>query len=142
MAQSFNKVILIGNLGADPEIKRFDGGGAIANFSIATSERYKNRNGEMVDETDWHNVVVRGKTVDVVEKYLEKGDKVLIEGKIKNRSYEVDGVKRYITEIIAFNMTMLGSNNNRANSNSGAGNESTPFTDTSEFDSNDDDLPF
>ena len=104
-----NKAILIGNLGNDPETKTFDGGGKIVKFSIATTEKYKNRNGEPVENTEWHNIVIsRPGLADVCEKYLTKGQKVYIEGRIKTRSWEQDGEKKYMTEINADQMTMLG----------------------------------
>ncbi len=109
MAGSVNKVILIGNLGRDPEVKHFDNGGSLARFPIATSETYTNKNGDKIENTDWHTIIVRGGLVDVASKYLKKGDKVFIEGKIRTRSYEDGGITKYVTEIITDNMTMLGS---------------------------------
>ena len=103
-----NKVLLIGNLGKDPEIITFDNGVKKASFSLATSESYKNKEGNRVDQTEWHNIVMWRWLAEIAEKYLHKGDQVFIEGKIRTRSYEVDGVKKYITEIVADNMTMLG----------------------------------
>lgn len=103
-----NKHILIGNLGKDPEIKIFDGGGKIANCSLATSETWKNKEGEKVTETDWHNIVFNGALADVAEKYLHKGDKVMVAGRSKQRSWEVDGVKHYMTEIRVTDLEMLG----------------------------------
>ncbi|RLD26272.1 MAG: single-stranded DNA-binding protein [Bacteroidetes bacterium] len=95
-----NKVQLIGNLGKDPEIKEFENGNKVANFSIATSESYKNKSGERVTNTEWHNVTVFGNLVDIIEKYVKKGSKIYIEGKLKTRSWEKDGEKKYITEIV------------------------------------------
>lgn len=107
---SLNKVILIGNLGTDPDIKHFENGGSLARFPIATSESYTNRNGEQVTQTEWHNVVVRGGLVDVVSKYLTKGDKVYVEGRIRTRSWQDQSSKetRYTTEIMTDNFMMLG----------------------------------
>jgi single-strand DNA-binding protein len=107
---SVNKVILIGNLGADPEVKHFENGGSLARFPIATSESYTNRAGEQVTQTEWHNIIVRGGLVDVVSKYLNKGDKVYIEGKIRTRSWQDQASKetRYTTEIMTDNFMMLG----------------------------------
>lgn len=107
---SLNKVILIGNLGTDPEIKHFENGGSLARFPIATSESYTNRNGEQVTQTEWHNIVVRGGLVDVVSKYLTKGDKVYVEGRIRTRSWQDQASKetRYTTEIMTDNFMMLG----------------------------------
>ncbi len=107
---SLNKVILIGNLGKDPDVKYLNTGVAVANFPLATTERgYVASNGTQVpDRTEWHNIVVWGKLAEVVEKYVHKGDKIWIEGKIKTRSYsDKAGVQRYVTEIFADNMEML-----------------------------------
>ena len=104
-----NKVILVGNLGADPEIKYLDSGVAVANFRIATTENYKNKQGEKVSQTEWHNIVLWRGLAEVAEKYLKKGSSVYIEGKIKTRKWEdKEGINRYNTEILADNMTMLG----------------------------------
>ncbi len=103
-----NRVLLIGNLGKDPEVITFDNGVKKASFPLATSESYKNKEGNRVDQTEWHNIVMWRGLAEICEKYLHKGDQVFIEGKIRTRSYEVDGVKKYITEIFTENMTMLG----------------------------------
>ena len=104
-----NKVILVGNLGKDPEVKYLDNGVAVANFSLATTENYKNKEGEKVSQTEWHNIVLRRGLAEVAEKYLKKGASVYIEGKIKTRKWEdKEGNTRYNTEILADNMTMLG----------------------------------
>ena len=104
-----NKAILVGNLGKDPEIRVIESGRKVAQFSLATTESYKDKNGERVDQTEWHNVVFWGPIADVIEKYLKKGSQVYIEGKIRTRSYDdKEGVKKYITEIVGQNMTMLG----------------------------------
>ena len=111
MAGSVNKVILIGNLGADPEIKSFQNGGKIANIRIATSEQWKDRmTGERKERTEWHNVVINGEgLVGVVERYLKKGSKVYIEGSLRTRKWQDrDGNDRYTTEIVANDMQMLG----------------------------------
>ncbi len=104
-----NKVQLIGNLGNDPEIVNLDGGTKLAKFSIATNETYKNAKGEKVTDTQWHNVVAWGKTAEIVENYLTKGNEVAVEGKLMHRSYEnKEGEKRYITEIKCNELLMLG----------------------------------
>ncbi|MDE3742433.1 single-stranded DNA-binding protein [Maribacter polysaccharolyticus] len=104
-----NKVQLIGNLGNDPEIVNLDGGSKLAKFSIATNETYKNAKGEKVTDTQWHNVVAWGKTAEIVENYLLKGNEVAVEGKLTHRSYETkEGEKRYITEIRCNELLMLG----------------------------------
>jgi single-strand DNA-binding protein len=105
-----NRVILIGNLGKDPEIRNLEGGVKKASFSLATSETYKGKNGEKVDQTEWHNIVLWRGLAEVAESYLKKGNSIYVEGKIKTRDYtDKDGNKRYITEIVADNMVMLGS---------------------------------
>ena len=104
-----NKVQLIGNLGNDPEIVNLDSGNKLAKFSIATNETYKNAKGEKVTDTQWHNVVAWGKTAEIVENYLTKGNEVAVEGKLTHRSYEnKEGEKRYITEIRCNELLMLG----------------------------------
>ena len=103
-----NKVILVGHVGKDPEVRYFDSGNANAKFSLATSETYKDKSGQKVDSTEWHNVVVWGKLAEIVEKYVRKGKLLYIEGRIKTRSYDQDNQKKYITEIVADQMTMLG----------------------------------
>jgi len=106
---SVNKVILVGNLGKDPELRYTASGTAVATFSLATSDRYKDRNGEMQEKTEWHNVVAWRQLAEICGKYLHKGKQVYIEGKIQTRSYDDrDGNKRYITEIVADQMQMLG----------------------------------
>tara|TARA_Y100000992_G_C21109083_1_gene416383 strand:+ start:169 stop:576 length:408 start_codon:yes stop_codon:yes gene_type:complete len=104
-----NKVILLGNLGKDPEVRRLDDGRGVANFSLATSETYKNKSGEKVTNTEWHNIVLWSPLADIAENYLKKGSQVYIEGKIANRSYEdKDGVKKYISEVVGREITLLG----------------------------------
>ena len=103
-----NKVQLIWNLGNDPEIKNLDSGKKLAKFAIATNESYKNAQGEKITDTQWHNVIVWGKTAEIVERYLSKGKEVAVEGKLTSRSYEKDGEKRYVTEIVCNELLMLG----------------------------------
>lgn len=106
---SVNKVILIGNVGKDPETRYLDENTAITKFPMATSETYKNRNGERVSNTEWHNVVLWRGLAQVAEKYVKKGTQIYIEGRIKTRSYDdADGNKKYITEIVGDQMTLLG----------------------------------
>lgn len=103
-----NKVILVGRLGKDPEVRHLESGASVANFPIATSEVYKDRNtGERKEQTEWHNIVLWRGLADVAEKYLNKGDMVYIEGKLRTRSWEKDGITRYTTEVVGDNMTML-----------------------------------
>ena len=104
-----NKVQLIGNLGNDPEIINLESGKMLAKFSIATNESYKNAQGEKVTDTQWHNVVAWGKTASLVEKYLQKGKEIAIEGKLTTRSWEdKEGMKRYTTEVVCNELLMLG----------------------------------
>jgi single-strand DNA-binding protein len=132
-----NKVILIGNLGKDPEVRSLESGAKVASFSLATTESYKNKEGQKVDQTEWHNIVLWRGLAEVAEKYLKKGSQIYLEGKIRSRSWDdKEGNKRYTTEIIADTFTMLG-----------AKREETPRT-TSEPETppiapgQDDDLPF
>jgi single-strand DNA-binding protein len=104
-----NKVILIGYLGRDPEVRHLEGNTSVATFPLATTETYTNKQGQRVDQTEWHNIVAWRNLAEIAAKYLTKGKQVYIEGKIRSRSYDdKDGVKRYITEIVAENMTLLG----------------------------------
>ena len=109
MAGTVNKAILIGHLGDEVKMHYFEGGNAIGRFSIATNETYTNKQtGEKVTTTEWHNLVVRNKLAEICEKYLNKGDKVYVEGRIKSRQWDgEDGVKRYATEIHVVDMTFL-----------------------------------
>lgn len=107
---SVNKVILMGNVGKDPECKDFDNGGSVAQFTLATTDRaFKTGNGtEVPGRTEWHNIVLQNGLAKVAKEYVKKGDKLYIEGKIRTRSYEDNnGVKRYITEVYGFYMEML-----------------------------------
>ena len=104
-----NKVQLIGNLGAKPEVKKLESGKKMATLNLATSESYRNANGEKITETQWHRLVVWGKVADVAEKYLDKGREIAIEGKLINRSYtDKDGKKKYVTEVQVNELLMLG----------------------------------
>ena len=104
-----NSVKLIGNLGQDPEVVNLDNGNKLAKFSIATTDSYKNAQGEKVEDTQWHNIVAWGKTAEIVEDYLVKGKQVAVQGKLVHRSYETkEGEKRYITEIKCNELLMLG----------------------------------
>ena len=108
MANSLNKVMLLGHLGDEVKMHYFEGGNCIGRFPVATNESFTNRQtGEKVTTTEWHNVVVRNKLAELCEKYLSKGDRVFLEGKIKTRQWEQEGIKRYSTEIHALDMTFL-----------------------------------
>jgi len=114
-----NKVILVGNVGKDPEIRHLDTGVAVANFPLATSETYTAKNGERVTTTEWHNIVLWRGLAEVAEKYVTKGRQLYIEGRIRTRNYDdKDGNKRYITEIYGDTMQMLGP---KGDDKSGAG---------------------
>lgn len=104
-----NKVQLIGHVGQDPEIKTFDGGKKLASITIATNDFYINDKGEKIEQTEWHKVAAWGKVADIIEKYVEKGKEIAVEGKLTHRSYEdKDGNKRYITEVVAQDILLLG----------------------------------
>ena len=148
-----NKVILVGRLGKDPEVRHLESGAAVANFPLATSETYKDRTtGERREQTEWHNIVLWRGLAEVAERYLNKGDQVYIEGKLRTRSWEKEGVTRYTTEVVADNMTMLGGRSgNEGMGDSGysgasANTESTtPVQNSTESvatEGMDDDLPF
>lgn len=104
-----NRVQLIGNLGTTPEVKNFEGGKKMVRLVIATNETFKNQKGEKVTETTWHNVTAWGSQAEFAAKYLEKGTEIAIEGKLKNNNYtDKDGVKRYVTDIVVNEFTMIG----------------------------------
>lgn len=104
-----NKVILIGNVGGQPEIRKVSEESVVANFSLATSKSYKDRSGQRVEKTEWHRIVVWNQAARIVEKWVNKGDKLAIEGELQTRSYESNGEKKYITEVKCSNLQMLGS---------------------------------
>lgn len=127
MAGSVNKVILVGNLGTDPEIRNMQSGDRVANFSLATSESWKDKSGERQERTQWHKIVVFNQgIVGVVEKFVKKGSKVYLEGQLETRQWEKDGVKQYTTEVVLKpfrgELTMLDSRSGSgSNSNAGGG---------------------
>ena len=109
-SRGVNKVILVGNLGNDPEVRYMPNGNAVANVSLATSETWKDKNtGDQQEKTEWHRVVFFNRLAEIVEQYVKKGTKLYIEGRLQTRSWEQDGVKRYTTEIVANEMQMLDS---------------------------------
>lgn len=126
-----NKVILVGNLGKDPEVRHLESGAVVANFPLATSDSYKDRKtGERITQTEWHNIVIWRGLAEVAEKYLKKGSSVYVEGKLRTRSWDdKEGNKRYTTEIVADNMTMLGGKNDGGapQNNSNEQSSSAPF---------------
>jgi len=138
-----NRVILVGNLGKDPEVMTFDNGVKKASFSLATTESYKNKEGAKVDQTEWHNIVVWRGLAEVAEKYLRKGSQIYLEGKIKTRSYEQDGIKKYITEIYGDNFTMLGGRKDGGEApHDHTQQPPAPQQETPEMETPQDDLPF
>lgn len=149
MAGSVNKVILIGNLGKDPEVRHLENGAVVANFTLATSESYTDRNtGQKVENTDWHDIVVWRGLASVVEKYVRKGQKVYVEGKLKRRSWQdKDGNTRYTTEVVADELTILSRREDQGASSAPYSSEGTPpapskVDDIVKDDNNSDDLPF
>ena len=145
MANSLNKVMLIGHLGDEVKMHYFEGGNCIGRFPVATNETYTNKQtGERITTTEWHNVVVRNKLAELCEKFLSKGDRVYVEGRIKTRQWEQEGVKRYSTEIQAQEMTFLNTKkelNNPGGFDSPTPAAPTPVDQTVKEDETDD-LPF
>lgn len=151
MARGINKVILVGNLGQDPETRYLPSGGAVTNVTLATSESWKDKQtGQPQERTEWHRVVFFNRLGEIAGQYLKKGSKVYVEGSLRTRMWEKDGVKRYTTEIVASEMQMLDSQNNQNRTDDGNGNpatESPPSSTTAPnaaggFDDFDDDIPF
>ena len=106
-----NSVRLIGNIGGEPEIKTFDKSKKLAKLSLATNETYKNERGEKVTETQWHNLVAWGRTADIIEKYVKKGQEIAIEGKLTTRTYnDKEGNKRYVTEVLVNEVLLMSKN--------------------------------
>ncbi len=135
-----NKVILIGRLGADPEIRYLPDGTMVTNFNLATDESFKNKAGEKVQKTEWHKIITFRKLAEICGQYLTKGKLVYVEGKIQTRSWEdKEGVKRYTTEIIASNMQMLDSKGQGKEQDAGWGNQAPPFGGET---GGEDDVPF
>ena len=148
---SVNKVILVGNLGKDPEVRYTKSGQAVASFSLATSERWTGKDGNKEEKTEWHRIVAWGKLGEICGEYLSKGKQVYIEGRLKTREWEDnDGNKRQTTEIVANNMTMLGQGSGQSGEQSGGqgggqsgssgGSSSGGYSGGDEFE--DDDIPF
>lgn len=142
---SMNKVILIGRLGNDPELKYTPNGTAQAQISLATSEKWKDSDGNQKEKTEWHRIVAWRRQAEFVGEWLKKGQLVSIEGKLQTRSWEQDGQKKYMTEIIADNITMLGSRAEGGGGSKTGGppkDEEAPPAPTDSIDDDDDDLPF
>lgn len=155
---SVNKVILVGNLGRDPDVRNLQSGESVANIAIATSNKYKNRAGEMVEETEWHNAVLFGRLAEIAGQYLKKGSTVYVEGRLKTEKYTKDGVDKYATKVIVSEFKMLGGRAMGENESHGASGatrqQNAPQTRQSPtprqahqgggggFDDMDDDIPF
>ncbi len=144
---SVNKVILVGNVGIDPEVRYLEGGTAVATVRLATSESYKNKNGERITQTEWHNVVIWRGLAEVVEKYVKKGMQLYIEGRLRTRSWDdKEGNKRYSTDVVADTMKML-SRREDSSAQPNAPQNTTPNTMTEQVNTapqveEADDLPF
>jgi single-strand DNA-binding protein len=138
-----NKVILVGRLGKDPEVRNLENGASVANFTIATSESYKDKTtGEKKEITEWHNIVLWRGLAEIAQKYLHKGDMVYIEGKLRTRSWEKEGVTRYTTEIVGDNMTMLSTRGSGGSSSSSSGDTRQQERAPDFSQAGSDDLPF
>jgi len=137
-----NKVILVGHLGKDPDIRHLDNNVTVASFPLATSETY-NKDGKRMEQTEWHNIVMWRGLAEIAEKFLHKGKLVYIEGKIRSRSYEdKENIKRYTTEIVADSFTMLGRKSDFEPPSNGGNSENDTSVDFKENQNEEDDLPF
>lgn len=141
-----NKATLLGRVGKDPEIRNLDNGTKVANFSIATSENWTDKNGEKKEATEWHNISIFGKLADIVERYVKKGQLLYIEGKIKTRSWDQDGVKKYMTEVVLNGfgdvLKMIGRNEDQKPASYSGAEVTNPSNRTVTDDIAADDLPF
>jgi len=155
-----NKVILVGNLGRDPEVRGLPNGESVANIAIATSNKYKNRAGEMVEETEWHNAVLFGRLAEIAGKYLKKGSSIYVEGRLKTEKYtDKNGIEKYQTKVIVGELKMLGGRSAGENEPHGTGSatrqqnapqarqapaarQAPPARPDSNFDDIDNDIPF
>ncbi len=147
MARSINKAIIIGNLGQDPELRYTGSGTAVCNMSVATNESYKDREGQLVEKTEWHNVVAWARLAEICGEYLKKGSRVYFEGQLQTRSWDDrDGNKKYTTEIKAREMMMLDDRGDSSGSydGNGASSQKQPaqVADSGDTFEPDDDLPF
>ena len=146
MSRSLNKVMLIGNVGNDPDVRTTSSGTPIANMSLATTRKWKDGSGEQKEKTEWHRLTVWGKLVDVVERYVKKGDRLYVEGRIEYSESESDGQKKYWTDVNVFEIVMLGSPGAGGQGGGGRGGgfqgDSSPAADPPPISETDDDLPF
>lgn len=144
---SVNKVILVGNVGKDPEVRHLEGGVTVARFTLATNETYTDKSGKKVTQTEWHNIVVWRGLAEIAEKYVKSGKLLFVEGRIRNSSYEdKDGNKRYTTEILCDNFRFLGPNTSQGEKpstyNGVQENNAVAAESDAEIPQPDDDLPF
>ena len=138
-----NKVIVVGNLGADPELKHTQGGTAVCRLSVATTRTWNNsQTNEKQQETEWHRITVWGKSAENCEKYLSKGRQVYVEGRLRTSSYEKDGQKHWSTEIVAEQVQFLGGKGDNQGGGGGRGGDDGPPPDNYESNDPDDDIPF
>lgn len=157
MAKGVNKVLLLGNVGKDPEMRASQSGMVIASFSLATADRQKDQTGQWVDKTEWHNLVCFGRTAEIVRDYVKKGSQLFIEGKIQTRSWDdkESGQKKYRTEILVNELSLLGGRGEGSSSGGGGGSYAGRSSNTASFDKpsqpqedyadagiTDDDIPF
>lgn len=147
MARGINKVILVGNLGNDPDTKHLPSGGAVTNITVATSESWKDKNtGQQQERTEWHRVVLFNRLAEIAGEYLKKGSKVYIEGSLRTRTWDKDGVKQYTTEIVASDMQMLDSKGGEGSTSGGfqqkPAQQPAPQAPSGGFDKFEDDIPF
>lgn len=149
---SYNKVLLIGNVGKDPEVRHLESGAAVATFTLATTERYKDRNGQYQDQTEWHNIVCWRNLAELAQNYIAKGSQIFVEGRIRSRSWtDQTNQKRYTTEIVADNIRLLGKRGDNPAQHPGSqvqhqdSPRQTQYPSTQDFTVDDDpsdDLPF
>lgn len=145
MPASVNKVILIGHLGSNPEVRYMPSGQAVANFNVATNENWKDKTGQDQERTEWHRIVVWGKLAELCKEYLSKGRQVYIEGRLQTREWEKDGIKRNTTEVIANTVQFLGGAGERSKNYGDSPSFDTPSAMSSSMPSSaamDDDIPF
>lgn len=142
MSKSVNKVILVGNLGKEPEIKYISAGPPVAKFSLATNERFKDKAGEWQERTEWHNIVAWNRLAEIVGEYVKKGSKVYIEGRLHTSSWKSDGQTHYRTEIVADDLVLLGKNNGDGDIGGNRGRSGQQRDEQTPTEITDEDIPF
>ncbi len=143
MEKNLNKVMLIGRLGKDPELRYTSGGVAVANFSLATSENWKDQDGNTQERTEWHNIVMWAKLAEIAGEWLKKGQRVYLEGRIQTRNYDdKNGVKRYVTEVVATDLIMLGGGKGADSGTNSGGSQASTVNEPQGQQQEKDDLPF